>query len=111
MASTSVNRGWGPSKMATEAMCMWLTSSSRWRNEASCGLSRSGLMGRSLQEETWGLRARTVLPTAEEFSCSDGFAGLAGLVDGGQEGGGEDPLPGLFVGGFDHPRPAILRHG
>jgi hypothetical protein len=36
--------------MATEAMCMWLTSSSIWRNEASNGLSRSVLTGLSLHE-------------------------------------------------------------
>ena len=38
---TSANGRAGPSKMATEPMCMWLTASSTWRNDVSRGLIRS----------------------------------------------------------------------
>src|SRR5437016_9164619 len=41
MASSSSRSGAGPSKMPTEAMCMWLTSFSMCRNDASSGLKRS----------------------------------------------------------------------
>src|SRR2546421_3997447 len=39
--SSSSRSGAGPSKMPTEAMCMWFTSFSMWRNDASSGLKRS----------------------------------------------------------------------
>ena len=43
IATMSAYGGGGPSKIATEAMCMWDTWSSMWRNDASRGLNRSGL--------------------------------------------------------------------
>ena len=41
MSPISAWSGGGPSKIATEPMCMWLTLSSTCRNEASSGLIRS----------------------------------------------------------------------
>src|SRR5581483_867125 len=41
MLRISSYSGGGPSKTATEPMCMWLFSSSMWRKEASSGLIRS----------------------------------------------------------------------
>src|ERR1019366_1275926 len=118
MATMSTNAGWGPSKIATEAMCIWLTSSSTFRNEASSGLSRSVLTGCSLHEETAVRSVRTVPPEARDFSWSDPAAagvsargGGRGGADGGEEGTGKDSSPGLFVGCFDHLRGAILGHG
>src|SRR5438309_4461930 len=48
--------------MATDAMCMWLTSSSTWRNEASIGLSRSTLMATSRRERV------PIVPVIETMS-------------------------------------------
>ena len=45
IATMSANGGGGPSKMATDAMCICDTPSSMWRNEASSGLRRSGPIG------------------------------------------------------------------
>src|SRR5437660_7696386 len=41
MPTNCSNGGSGPSKMAIEPICMWLTRSSRCRNDESSGLNRS----------------------------------------------------------------------
>src|SRR5580698_471336 len=110
----SSNGGCGPSKMATEAMCMWLTSSSIWRNEASSGLRRSAHIMRSLQEGIQSPNGTTKLERrllVEGPERSDGSGSADRLGQAREEGGGDDPLPGLLIGRLDHARPSIFSHG
>src|SRR5580658_2620910 len=114
MATMSAKGGWGPSKMATVPMCMWLTSSSIWRNEASSGLSRSVLTDHSLHE---GLRVRSdsdgttatrrfllvgrpgrSRPGAAAPGTSAGGGGRVRLAQTGEERVGVDPVTGLLIG-------------
>src|SRR5580698_1069075 len=103
MSTTSLKGGCGPSKIATEAMCMWETSSSMCRNEASKGLNRSGLMqppfhAPSADEVTTALSG----PWGPVASAGRGGEG-AGLAERGQEGRLEDATTRLLVGGLDDP--------
>src|ERR1700722_404794 len=104
MATTSSKGGTGPSKSATDAMCMWETSSSTWRKEASCGLNRSGLIDPPLCVCPKAIEERgRRRPWASGRLWDDGRGRR--LAERGQEGRGEDPPARLLVRDLDHMRP------
>src|SRR3954452_9039039 len=110
MATMSSYGGGGPWKIATDAMCMWLISSSKCRNDASCGLMRS-IRPPSLGE----LRSSVLQPIPDAAAGCTSRSAVAGCV-------AEDPKPCrqsrvgqtpahrvAHVAG--HPRPAGEVHG
>src|SRR6202034_162646 len=108
MATTSTKGGGGPSKMATEAMCMWDTWSSRWRNEASCGLRRSGLIANLPSALTPSAHPT---PGPFRFHGSAGGGGGERAAQRGEDGRGEDQLARLLVRRLDHLGAPVLGHG
>src|SRR4051794_38933074 len=81
MATMSSYGGGGPSKIATDAMCMWLMSSSKCRNDASCGLMRS-IRPPSLGE----LRNSVLQPIPDAAAGCTSRSAVSGCV-------AEDPKP------------------
>src|ERR1700734_4183977 len=98
MATTSPKEGGGPSKMATEAMCMWDTGSSMWRNEAFKGLRRSGLIDPPFNNPP---REAQTSPGWCRVLGSAGGRGSERGPERGEGGSGEDQLAGLLVGRLD----------
>ena len=77
IATMSAKGGSGPSKIPTDAMCMWLTSSSMCRKDMSSGLIRSTLMwtpscapARPLAKDPRLLRRRLDRPRRSPCSLS-----------------------------------------
>ena len=81
--TTSANGGGGPSKIATDAMCMCDTPSSMCRNEASSGLRRSGPI-EALPSQFEVVSEPTTGQARRRMGISDRPAGSSA-------GGGSDP--------------------
>src|ERR1700734_4045241 len=108
MATMSPKGGGGPSKMATEAMCMWDTWSSIWRNDASSGLRRSGpiaTLPSSILPGAQGTPGSFRLP-----GSADG-CGRERLAQCGEGGRGENQLARLLVRRLDDLWAPVLGHG